>query len=1143
MSILELTESSSHDSEPSHAQATVDIVAVHGLHEQARETWTDPASGTLWLRDLFPHRAQNARILAYDYPVQSLISSGEGSASQLLPLATSLVAELAAYRWHDNGMERPLIFIGHGFGGLLIKKALVHASAHRSKEMESSIYTSTFAILFMGTPHRGMEKSFLFAPNNLISTVNRRFLNSLLRDSPFLTEVTDQFAPVMKRFTIFNFWEEIMTTVGNIRTFVVHEDSAAPAWDIDERCGIQATHSGMVKFKSKHDSGYRVVHAALIRYQRDALSLIQSRWRDELSQRSAEREQQATELRMQNQRQSSPAQKLAMGCGATERREYVVPHASTNFFIGRHVHAKEAREALGPVEEGPAWRKPKVLVVCGLGGAGKTQFVLRYAEEARSVYWGVFWIDASSIEALDSGLASLAMMYGKGSTPPSAVHWLSTCLKPWLLVFDNADELDMDISRYFPPGGNGHIMVTTRNPGANVYATVGCMRLSGMDPEEAITLLLRAAYPEPEPQTLDPTRRGLAQAIAQRLGYLAIALAQAGATIRNKIYTLEVYLHHYLGHRKLITSRHNTSGTVHADTITTWEIPFQKIAARQSTEYQDAVELVHIFAFLHFESIPEKIFRRSWHDLPSVSSTKMSYPRLLQMDGPWDEEAQARFRRAIRILYDHSIIDHDPDSETCSLHPVVHQWAQERMAETDQMKWLTCTSAILSHCVSPHLEASGQQFRRSLLPHIDACLRELRFHCQTLPDTLSRAAEVERFASVYAENGRWKHARALQQSVLDLRRKRLGRWHEETLRIQQSLAHTDWNLFEVESAISIQRAVLITRWWLRPSLKHWLLWPPWKPTHIEYCLALDDLTLTLWLAGLRELSKRTGERAVRGLIKILGPDDPRTLNAMFNLARTYLHMGQHQISHKLLVRVLVKRKKLFGMNHPDTLMTRNELGMNICAQKMRLAVAERLVANVVESRKQILGEEHAYTLWSINDLAKVLCERQKATQAVDNLEAIIPVVVRTLGEKHVGMTMTKSNLARAYVLCERWAEAETLLTGLVDVIPPRHPDSIHNRSGLVHVKIRMGKLAEAERDCLALVDDVECKKIIDPDSPRAGIIYEQLLEIYQLQDRGAELEAVRKKVPSIQPPAAKKRFDMLPVHRLLRRESELELFE
>lgn len=72
----------------------------------------------------------------------------------------------------------------------------------------------------------------------------------------------------------------------------------------------------------------------------------------------------------------------------------------------------------------------------------------------------------------------------------------------------------------------------------------------------------------------------------------------------------------------------------------------------------------------------------------------------------------------------------------------------------------------------------------------------------------------------------------------------------------------------------------------------------------------------------------------------------------------------------------MRRKQLFGLDHPDTLLSRDVLGMSLSApQKKRLAVAQRLVTNVLGTRKRILGEELAYTPRSMNDLCKVLCER------------------------------------------------------------------------------------------------------------------------------------------------------------------------
>jgi hypothetical protein len=90
---------------------------------------------------------------------------------------------------------------------------------------------------------------------------------------------------------------------------------------------------------------------------------------------------------------------------------------------------------------------------------------------AGASYWGVFWIDASNEENVESGFASVGQQVGKGANFAAGMHWLLRCTKPWLLILDNADDPEMDISRYFPARGNGHILITTRNPGVIEHAT------------------------------------------------------------------------------------------------------------------------------------------------------------------------------------------------------------------------------------------------------------------------------------------------------------------------------------------------------------------------------------------------------------------------------------------------------------------------------------------------------------------------------------------------------------------------------------------------------------------------------------------------------------------------------------------------
>jgi tetratricopeptide (TPR) repeat protein len=251
-------------------------------------------------------------------------------------------------------------------------------------------------------------------------------------------------------------------------------------------------------------------------------------------------------------------------------------------------------------------------------------------------------------------------------------------------------------------------------------------------------------------------------------------------------------------------------------------------------------------------------------------------------------------------------------------------------------------------------------------------------------------------------------------------------------------------------------------------------------------------------------------------MKNLGPDDPITLSAMFNLARTYLHVDEPEKSYELLVTVLKKREHFFGPEHPDTLMTRNELGMNLVTRKIRLHEAERLINSVHETRKRILGEEHAYTLWSANDLSKVWCELGRFEEAIALLEKTKPVVSRTLGEKHAGLTMTKANLAKVYILSGRWDSAKTLIREVREVVPERHPDRVYTEWGHAYVLFHHeGKVKEAEEVCHKVLSLVSGTK--DHASVDASVLktVELLLLIYRSQGKEIEFDELRKKYPDV----------------------------
>ncbi|KAJ4126962.1 hypothetical protein NW768_008583 [Fusarium equiseti] len=109
-----------------HAEADVDIVAVHGLGGDAYSTWT-ASNGKLWLRDFLPDELQNAtsngpkkaRIMTFGYDAGLFTRA---TTERSFAFAENLLNELRDARAGEPARSRPLIFIGHSLGGIVIKK-------------------------------------------------------------------------------------------------------------------------------------------------------------------------------------------------------------------------------------------------------------------------------------------------------------------------------------------------------------------------------------------------------------------------------------------------------------------------------------------------------------------------------------------------------------------------------------------------------------------------------------------------------------------------------------------------------------------------------------------------------------------------------------------------------------------------------------------------------------------------------------------------------------------------------------------------------------------------------------------------------------------------------------------------------------
>ncbi|EXJ96106.1 hypothetical protein A1O1_01232 [Capronia coronata CBS 617.96] len=269
----------------------VDIVAVHGLNGDALMSWTTSKTGRCWLRepDMLPSNLPQARVLTYSYNASVTELFGRTSSDRILEHAHTLVAELIADRQLENASRRPLIFVCHSLGGIIVKRAIILSQSRTAKSIQNmhSIYVSTFGLLFLGTPHDGSTKAGIasstrrivdvMVPSKLCDT-DGQLLEALKPGSEALKNITDLFVPLMKKFRIYFFWEQEKTDLHVTNDYIVTESSAAPILDGTERCGLPYDHRNLCRFESRTSPGYRVVVAALMRYSEEASYVVAQRW-------------------------------------------------------------------------------------------------------------------------------------------------------------------------------------------------------------------------------------------------------------------------------------------------------------------------------------------------------------------------------------------------------------------------------------------------------------------------------------------------------------------------------------------------------------------------------------------------------------------------------------------------------------------------------------------------------------------------------------------------------------------------------------------------------------------------------------------------------------------------------------------------
>ncbi|PQE28651.1 vegetative incompatibility het-e-1 protein [Rutstroemia sp. NJR-2017a WRK4] len=263
----------------------VDIVAVHGLGATPSTTWTkapklqgqeqyvDAGLSTTtpliqtnrfedrinWLSNptMLPKNVPNARIMTFNY--DSNWYGDDAIKVRLDHVANDLRRKVLRQR--KDCSSRPLMFIGHCFGGLVIEKVKAMIQPQMSK-----ILDVTIGVVLLGTPHRGTDN---VTSGELLQRIIRAgtagesaSVTVLQADNEMVLDVVHSFSTITreKNIPVHCFFEQKASKVSKMfgddyKDFIVDEKSAI--LDGCESYGLPLDHYQLNKFSDPEDGNWR----------------------------------------------------------------------------------------------------------------------------------------------------------------------------------------------------------------------------------------------------------------------------------------------------------------------------------------------------------------------------------------------------------------------------------------------------------------------------------------------------------------------------------------------------------------------------------------------------------------------------------------------------------------------------------------------------------------------------------------------------------------------------------------------------------------------------------------------------------------------------------------------------------------------
>ena len=653
-----------------------------------------------------------------------------------------------------------------------------------------------------------------------------------------------------------------------------------------------------------------------IERQRESLAQYQQQY-DELKEHATPAEiQNVTDLLQQQDMKLDEIRKLLPPV-------WNVSHHRNPNFTGREGILSELKLALTSGEPA-AWKQ----AAFGMGGVGKTQLAVEYIYRHKPDYKVIWWIRSEEPATMAADYASLAAsldlpekdFQDQSETVRAVKRWLEHN-SGWLLIFDNAHDPEA-IRDYIPQGGAGHVIITSRNPGWGSVARL--LPVKEFDRADSIEFLLRRTGQDDQ---------DAADALADELGDLPLALEQAGAYIEATGITLTDYQELFRSRRRELWEDESPPPDYLDTVATTWSLAMEEVSKKSPA----AADLLNICAFLAPDEISPGMLGEGAEFIPEpLASTAAD---------------RLAMNRVISVLRRYSLID--ASGESISVHRLVQAVVRDRMSESDAKKWVETAVRLLGAAFPfESYDVRTWDLCAYLLPHALAAAAHAEEQGVAPEETSHILNQTGGYLWVCAE---FAEAKVCYERALSLAEKAYGRDHFMVAIRVNNLGCVLYDLDDLQGAKNCFECAL-------------------KIDEVVYGkdhprVAIDVNNIGMVLQDLRDLqgAKVHFERALKIDEKAGAKDRPITGTIVNNLGRVLQDLGYLEAAKECFERALAIDEEVYGRDHPNIARDVNNLG-NALQDLGDLPAAKEHYERALEIFRRFLGENHPSTVTVRNNL-------------------------------------------------------------------------------------------------------------------------------------------------------------------------------